>query len=91
MAKVTTNVLVLYTKHGEVLDVLVGSPITVLNGLKKTSYYDTMMEEWLEDDFPESNQYSAVDFLSSMSDFYDKNESFTVKIKYFSNKTFHDH
>lgn len=92
MAKVTFNVLVIYTAHGEVLETLVGTPITVLNELKSTTHFDSMVEEWIGGEFPQSNHDNAQEFLEELSDYYEDthpNEArIVVRIKYFPNKTY---
>ena len=92
MAKVIFNVLVIYTAHGEVLETLVGTPITILNELKETTHFDSMMEEWIEDAFPESSHNNAQEFLENLSNYYEdvhpSESRIVVRIKYFPNKTY---
>lgn len=93
MAKVTFNVLVIYTAHGEVLETLVGTPITVLNELKETTHFDSMVEEMEAHGsiFPKSNHDNAQEFLQELSDFYEDSnlyDSYVVRIKYFPNKVY---
>jgi hypothetical protein len=84
MSSIKFNTLVISTRDGEILEVLVGTDLFLFTQLIETNYWDTMLEEAKEENL-NLDGYN----VQSLAHFYKKNEhntSLDLRVSYFPDK-----